>query len=45
MPPAKKPVSQSALRPPVTFTEPAALKHLTTKSLGRGYFATTRNRL
>ena len=33
MPPAKKPVSQSLLRSPVTFTEPAALKQLTTKSL------------
>ena len=33
MPPAKKPVSQSLLRSPVTLTEPAALKQLTTKSL------------
>ncbi len=33
MPPAKKPVSQSLLRSPVTFTDPAALKQLTTKSL------------
>ena len=33
MPPADKPVSQSPLRSPVTFTEPAALKQLTTKSL------------
>ncbi len=33
MPPAKKPVSPSLLRSPVTFTEPAALKQLTTKSL------------
>ena len=33
MPPAKKPVSQSLLRSPVTFTEPAALKQLTTNSL------------
>ena len=33
MPPAKKPVSQSLLRSPVMFTEPAALKQLTTKSL------------
>jgi len=33
MPPAKKPVSQSPLRSPATFTEPAALKQLTTKSL------------
>jgi hypothetical protein len=33
MPPAKKPGSQSPLRSPVTFTEPAALKQLTTKSL------------
>ena len=33
MPRAKKPVSQSLLRSPVTFTEPAALKQLTTKSL------------
>ena len=33
MPSAKKPVSQSPLRSPATFTEPAALKQLTTKSL------------
>ena len=33
MPPAKKPASQSLLRSPVTFTEPAALKQLTTNSL------------
>ena len=33
MPPAKKPVSQSLLRSPVTFTEPAALMQLTSKSL------------
>ena len=33
MPPAKKPVSQSLLRSPQMFTEPAALKQLTTKSL------------
>ena len=33
MPAAKKPVSPSLLRSPVTFTEPAALKQLTTKSL------------
>ena len=33
MPSAKKPVSQSLLRSPVTFTDPAALMQLTTKSL------------
>ena len=33
MPAAKKPVSPSLLRSLVTFTEPAALKQLTTKSL------------